>query len=139
MNAASSAPLLPLATSDMTQAYKDYLIELTYWRDNEDVEAYASHFFSHRLMKTFEMNISFDDRIVEPLYEAIKFHDFIEYTSQPGHRSAKKDKLRKIIEILGESEFISFDDWQKLTFKMENYSLKNSIGKFLEAADKVQQ
>lgn len=85
------------------------------------------------------MSISFDERIIEPLSEIIESHNFIEYTPQPEHRSVAKNKLRSIIRILGENEFISRADWDNLTFKIENYTLKNSIAKFIEAAEKMQQ
>lgn len=76
------------------------------------------------------MYITFDDRIIEPLRDIVKSLNFIEYTPSPEHRSVAKDKLRRIIRILGENGFISVEEWNNLIFKIENYTLKNSIDKF---------
>jgi hypothetical protein len=115
------------------------LIELDKWcKDDGDVVAYFE-VFSERLAEALEMCISNDDRIIPAIHKLLKSYDYLEFTNRQEHQSAFKKKLKKVVELLGEFQFISKRYCHDLINAMDAKYLREKFTLFIDTLQTTQR
>jgi hypothetical protein len=79
--------------------------------------------------------ISFDDRIGYAVNKMIKIFDYVEFSPQIEHASPLKQRLKKVVRMLREFDFISMRKCRHLMSKIEDFYFREEISNFLKSVD----